>query len=499
MAKLSAKPSAELAAKASADLNAELIPCPLRNQRLQHPNEIALVLADGTDVSYQKLDHWVTQYCQQLAESGLTKGDRLAWIGPNTPELIVAILSSMRSGIAVIPINYRLPESVQQKMLKTISPIATWVDEQAKVERRSASKLSAQLAMPIQVPKLKTDVPMDSATTHPIMVNSKQPINMLFTSGSSGNPKAVVHCLTNHLTSANASQQNIPLKPGDRWLLSLPLFHIGGMAILYRCLNAGATLVLPDNEQGTQPSTDGLSQRGISHLSLVNTQLYRLLKAQPNKPTHLKYLLLGGSAIDDSLLEKAKAAGLHCFTSYGMTEMSSQICTGAAQGNNWVGQPLACTELQLSEQAELQVKGDNLALGYYTHPTIKPLTDDNGWFNTGDLAEYADGGYRITGRRDNRFVCGGENIQAEAIERCLLKHSEITHAVVVPAPDAEWGQVPVAFTNAVSGTIRTKLIETVKDQLGALAVPRQWCELTTPTGIKPNRAALQKIARTKIC
>ena len=135
----------------------------------------------------------------------------------------------------------------------------------------------------------------------------------------------VAHRLRNHF--ANAQGSIVPITTDDGWLLSLPLFHVGGLAILlFRCFLAGACVVLPDP---TLPLTALLQQAPITHLSLVPTQLYRLLQ-QPDfhfSATQVRHLLLGGAPIPDSLITQCRAQQLTPWVSYGLSEMASQVCT----------------------------------------------------------------------------------------------------------------------------------------------------------------------------
>lgn len=126
------------------------------------------------------------------------------------------------------------------------------------------------------------------------------PATLVLTSGTSHRPKAVAHTLRAHLASAAAANHNLPLAPGDRWLCSLPLYHVSGLAILFRCLRAGATVVFPTQESDLLSS---LAKHNITHCSLVPAQLHRLLDTPGGAEAlkRLKGILLGGSALPSTL------------------------------------------------------------------------------------------------------------------------------------------------------------------------------------------------------
>jgi O-succinylbenzoic acid--CoA ligase len=228
----------------------------------------------------------------------------------------------------------------------------------------------------------------------------------LYTSGSTAAPKIACHTLANHIYSALGSNTLTPLEKDDRWLLSLPLFHVGGIAILFRCYLSGATAVI-----SSKPT-------GITHLSLVPTQLLRM-----GDVSSFKCILLGGAPLPQNLPS-------NCKTTYGMTEMSSQIVTDH--------QILPHTEMKIADDGEILVRGKTLFHGY-----LDEEFDRTAWFPTRDLGRWThDGKFEVLGRKDNMFISGGENIQPEEIEAILKAVPGVEEAVVVPLTDPTFGARP---------------------------------------------------------
>ena len=275
-----------------------------------------------------------------------------------------------------------------------------------------------------------------------------RPATIVFTSGSTGIPKAVLHSYGNYYYNALGCNRNLPLTAGDRWLLDLPLYHVGGLGILFRCLLAGATVVMPD---GRETLDVVLERYEITHLSVVVTQLHRLLR-QPESVRYpsLRYVVLGGSPVPLKLLSRASERGLPVFASYGCTEMTSQVTTTGVDSTTaqrlTSGKLLPYRRLRIGHEGEIQLAGETLFIGYVEGGSLqRPVTRD-GWFATGDLGHMDDEGYlTVIGRRDNRFFSGGETIHPEEIERTLTDHDGVEQAVVVPIPDEEFGQRCVAF------------------------------------------------------
>ena len=322
-----------------------------------------------------------------------------------------------------------------------------------------------------------------------------QPNNMILTSGSSGTPKAVVHRLANHLASARGSATLIPLDEACGWLLSLPLFHVGGYAILFRVFLAGAALMLDDR---TRPLKARLEDQPITHLSLVPTQLWRLL-AQGFDPgrTRLRELLLGGAAIPEPLVNHLKALGFTPKSSYGLSEMGSQVCTGQPAGAGVVGRPLPGREVSI-RQGEICVRGDTLFAGYFQAGELVLPLDEEGWFHTRDKGHFTPGGELVVeGRLDNLFISGGENIQPETIEQRLVDHPAVAQALVVPVPSDEWGQRPAAFIDWLAEPVpHDELVTWIRHSLPGFMVPDRWLPWPDLAGsLKPSRTLLAHTLR----
>lgn len=266
----------------------------------------------------------------------------------------------------------------------------------------------------------------------------EQPATFTLTSGSSGSPKAVVHSIQNHLDNAEGVCELMAFNPENSWLLSLPLFHVSGQGIVWRWLLKGATLAICEQKEDFFAT---LTQ--VSHASLVPTQLQRYLQTFSHH-SHSQKILLGGASIPQNLVEQAKKQNVVTFSGYGMTEMASTICA-EQQGLQTVGKPLTGREIRI-EQGEIWVRGAGLGLGYWTNLQILPLVNEQGWLATKDGGEWtADGKLQVKGRLDNMFISGGENIQPEQIEKVLFQSNLLKNVFVVPYPDVEFGERPVAL------------------------------------------------------
>jgi o-succinylbenzoate---CoA ligase len=429
---------------------ATYVRCPLRAAAIAAPDAPAVVGADAT-LTYGELDLRVTAAAESIGELGLGAGARVALYLPKDEPYFVLLLALIRAGCVACPLSTRLPPRGVAPLVRKISSRALISSDEELLE---AADAGIQRLSPQRV--LADGAARDhSGDFEPLRVALDLPSTIVFTSGSADVPKAALHTFGNHYFNALGSNANIALAPHDRWLHSLPLYHVGGLSILFRCLLAGATVALP--EPGA-PLGKAIADRGATHVSLVSTQLLRLLREEDFGGERLKAILLGGGPIPVPLLDEAAARGLPIHTSYGLTEMASQVTAtppGASREElRTSGRPLPHREISIREDGEIVVSGETLFVGYVTGETADRPLDAEGWFHTGDLGELtADGYLRVWGRKDNLFISGGENIQPEEIEEALCRLEGVEEAVVVPVPDSEFGNRPVAFVRTAGGKV----------------------------------------------
>jgi O-succinylbenzoic acid--CoA ligase len=252
---------------------------------------------------------------------------------------------------------------------------------------------------------------------------------VMFTSGTTSVPKPVHLTLANWEANAVGSALALGLDLDERWLCVMPLAHVGGLSILLRSTLYATTVVLHRQFDVDAVMADLMSaERSITLVSLVPTMLARLLDAGLREPPTLRWALLGGGPIPPPLLARAAQAGVPIAPSYGMTEGCSQIAT--------FGVPLHGVELRL-EDNEVVVRGPNFA---------RNTLDPDGWLRTGDLGAFDPRGrLRITGRKADTIVSGGENVSPVEVEAILLEHDAVADAGVFARPDPEWGERIAAF------------------------------------------------------
>ena len=323
---------------------------------------------------------------------------------------------------------------------------------------------------------------------------------LLFTSGSTGEPRAVWHDLESHIANAMGAAEMMPLQPSFAWLLSLPLNHVSGFSILIRCLLAGATVVFPDRNSSLKTQIDDPL---LTHLSVVGVQLRRLL-AEGTSFSHLQAVLLGGGPVDQRLVSVAINAGVPLHITYGMTETASQIATSerlhSAPGVIHAGRPLPGREVRISPDGEIQVRGAILPRAILSGGELRQSLTEDGWFSTGDAGSFdSAGNLVVSGRRSRMFISGGENICPEVIETLLASFPQVRRAVVVGVANEEFGARPVAFVAGDASSDRLK--EFLKARLESFYVPDAflpWPGDVSPDDAKVNFDFFSRLARESV-
>jgi O-succinylbenzoic acid--CoA ligase len=456
----------------------------------------ALICSDRT-ISYGDFVAAVRQTASNLIRLGVQPGERVALLGYNSSQYVTTLLAIIHSGAIACPLATRLPDDAVKHCLEQIdcNYLVLFNGTQFSDAPDSISIIPAEeLALSIQ-----------SNGQTPANFDFDQPATIFFTSGSSGKPKAVLHSFSNHYYSAEGANRNIAFGPDHRWLLSLPLYHVGGIGILFRALLGGGAIIIPEQQEDLMETALSF---GATHLSLVPTQLHRILsenKELDRITGKLKAVLIGGGALPPALIEEATERKLPLFTSYGLTEMASQVTTTSVSDNplklQTAGKLLTHCNLKISDNDEIMVRGKTLFLGYVVGNKLQQSVDTDGWFATGDMGQLDDDGYlTVTGRKDNMFVSGGENIHPEEIEDAIRRLDNVADVVVVAVADTEYGERPIAFVRMETGhnLDGNRIAAHLRKHLAGYKVPgvfSEWPKDIESSGIKPPRAALAERAK----
>ena len=491
------------------------------------PEATALVAAaDGREWSYRDLDAWTAETAGRLAALGVASGDRLGVVAPPRPAYVAVIHAAARLGATLVPLPHEGTPRELSARVERAGPATVVCDPSVAATAVEAADGVPVVALPAGARPgagatsgtegdgdrgslaaegaagdgRRVDLPrLDDVEPGPVEPGGRaldEDLLVLFTSGTTGEPKAVRVTGRNVLASAVASAFRLGVTPGDRWLATLALHHTGGVAPLYRAAVYGTAVVLRESFDAAGVLAD-LREHGATGVSLVPTMLRRMLDVEAGAgadadadrvfPDTVRTVLLGGAPTPEALVERCRERGVPVAPTYGMTETASQVATArppeAFAHPTTVGRPLLWTRVTVVDDdgeplpegavGELVVDGPTVTPGYLDREATVEAFCGHGLL-TGDLGRLEDGRVTVLGRLDDRVVTGGENVAPAEVERVLRAHPAVDDVAVVGVPDDEWGErVAALVVPATGASVDRDAVEAFcRERLAAFKLPR---------------------------
>ncbi|WP_027236515.1 class I adenylate-forming enzyme family protein [Leisingera caerulea] len=423
------------------------------------PGELAFHdTTTGRGWSFARINDAANAVAAGFRARGLVEGDRVAIICQTRVEFFISLFACQKTGVILCPLNWRQPalelvEILAQAGISLMLTDAEFLD--------TAREAAAGMGAPVLT--IEDDLAgwiRDGGPALKAPVPSERPWYLLFTSGTTGLPKAVIQ--TARMAWANTVNigQAIDIASTDRAVCFLPLFHTAGINLytLPVFLTGGSSTILPKFEA---EAVLGLLASGRINQFFAVPAVYQALSLMPGIED-LDWSSIrcgcGGAPLPEPLIRFFGAMGANVLNGMGMTETGPTVFlmdpAHAAQKIGSVGRPQSLVEVRLDGVAdgaegagELQVRGPGVTPGYFGNPyaTEKTLAGD-GWLATGDVARRdADGYYFIVDRIKDMFISGGENVYPAEVERVLNAHPAILETAVVGVPDEKWGEAGAAF------------------------------------------------------
>lgn len=420
--------------------------CPVREGAARWPDAEALRFA-GQRWTYRMLDAEVGRWVAALQARGIGAGDRVALLSTNHAGCVFLFFALGRLRALLAPLNARLTAVELAPLVEEVSPRLTLALGALADRLPGAETLETWVDVRIE-PALACE-PLEESTSRVI----------LFTSGTTGRPKGAVLTEGNFRASARCSAANLGSHLAPRWLGTLPLFHVGGLAMLTRTAYEGGCLLLHDRFD-PEAVNQAIDTEGVTHASFVATTLERVLDSRRDHPMpeSFRLALIGGGPVPTPLLERARAARLLALQTYGLTEACSQVTTerpSEADGRT-AGPALPGLEVRIvgpegevlgpGREGDIEVRGPTVMAGYLNRPEATREALRNGWLRTRDVGRLDERGrLTVLSRRTDLIVRGGENLYPVEIETVIASHPAVQEVAVVGVEDARWGEVPVAF------------------------------------------------------
>ncbi len=455
-----------------------------------------------------------------FSRAGIRPGDRVGLGLLNDAVAAAALAGLPRLGATMVLFNRRLAHAeLRDQVLRARldwlvadpgHPAAALTDEDISPPppeppdpREPRSVLS-----PPTGPRRLTLVPPPADDDAPVRSSPlADPALVLFTSGTSGRPKAARLPMMAAHRAAQAAVAHLGLTPDDGWCCPLPLDHIGGAATVLRACWSGCGLWITSRFDAAEINRL-LDTEPVTGISVVPTMLARLIDDRAGRPwpRRLRCLLTGGGPLDADLARRSADLGLPPSQTYGLTEACSQVASllphEFAAHPSSAGRPLPGVRLRIRKGdqtvangtiGQIEVAGPTLFAGYESEGKLAEIT--GAWFATGDLGSVDDDGFvTIACRRDDLILSGGENIYPAEIEAVLVRHPAIAAAAVVGLPDPAWGQSVAAVLVAKTALpTDSELSAWMQANLSGYKRPRRWLwveALPTGPGGKVVRAGL---------
>ena len=423
------------------------------------PADRPAVSSGGRVLTYAELRALSASLEEELAAGGDIRGQRVAFISPNSPELVAGLFAAWRLGAVAVPLSARLRERELELMLADAEPVVVW--SVAAHGGYSFEDLLPRILPPsTRVLLLHPNRPGGTTsgvrpgflegTSEPAPLDWGEIAAILYTSGTTGIPKGVLVKHVREVEGAHFLADSLRLASADRCALIVPISHAFGLTCFHSAVAVAAEAILVDSTFSPGPLLRALEERRATVLHGSPTLFRTLLKARPEGIPGIRTGLVAGAPSPADLLEALDERGTRILNCYGLSETGAVTCVQPDDPpdarHTTVGRVAPAYEARIRD-GELEVAGRHLTPGYYQRPEETAAAFDEGWFRTGDLAEIEDGYVRIVGRAKEIVHVGGFNVVPAEVEAVLLAHPGVANAAVVGVPDERMGEALVAYVS----------------------------------------------------
>ncbi len=460
----------------------------VHKRHVQNTTSPALYYRDRT-ISYEELEKNIEQYARFFVGRGLKQGERVALALPNCPEFIYAYLGVIRAGGIVLPLN----------LLQTPQELLYILQDSGARFLVASPSIGLQLGqlpgLPLTVFVLDEERQREIMAAQPVRfpeVKSDQVCTFLYTSGTTGRPKAAMLTHDNLLADVRSMDEASGFGQDENFLAVLPMFHSFGWTVCVLLpLYLGCTITILDNFRPRE-ILQVLAEKGITIFCGVPSMFTVLLKLRQKASfPRLKFAISGGDSIsEENMRAFEKKFDFPIIEGYGLSEASPVVCLNPLYGVRKirsVGLPLPGVEVRVvdendrelpaGEVGELVVRGPNVMKGYYNREEETADALRGGWLHTGDLAyRDQDGYFYIAGRKKELIITAGFNVYPREVEEALESHPSVAEAAVIGVPHPLKGEVVKAYIVPEEGHVpdRQELFQYLKGRLALYKIPEEY-------------------------
>jgi o-succinylbenzoate---CoA ligase len=425
--------------------------------------------------------------------TSVKKNEKVAIIAKNSLEYAEAINLCWKMGLIAVPLNIHFPQQKIDAILSEndCSYVLMGKDIVLRLKKDCKIFFIHELFQRQKGHRLR----LSNKNISKYLENDA---NIIYTSGSSSSPKAVLHCIGNHYYSALGANRNMPINESSVYLVALPFYHISGFSIIMRTILSGSYISVKIPGFSIAESAKEVN---ATHISLVPSQLSEMMDDQKSIRVlqNMQAVLLGGARVSDALMEECFYHKINIFRTYGLTEMSSQVCTTSDHDSlahlKTSGKVLRHRQLSIAKDHEVLVRGKTLFKGYLKNNKLQS-TPASDWFHTKDIGFIDHEGYlHVTGRMDAMFTYKGINIYPEELERHINSFTCIIDSLVIDLDVGKEDPVIVAFIKT-SGVFDKRVFLTfLRARIEKQKMPRYFLDWPKEDGLKPDRNRFRQMAK----
>lgn len=469
--------------------------------------EAFVELERGRRFTYAQLNQRCNRTANSLLERGVRAGDRVAILLKNGIEFIESYFAIAKIGAVMVPVNWRLvPNEIayilDDTQAKTIIYDAEFDNAIAQLRESSSNPvqvflrvnaIASTMTIPVFAEDYDQATRFASAEEPALGAGDDELLFIMYTSGTTGYPKGVMHSHRSMLWAELTSICTSDIRVDDRCLLPMPMFHVSGLNPMSMFVHRGATGVIM-REIDMDRVFSAIEQESISTTVFVPSLMQLFLTMQETKQadlSSLRWIATGGSPVPVSLLQEYRRIGVAINQSYGLTESCGPgtllLARDAESKLGSCGKPQMHTEARVvdnkgrdvkpgsGEVGELLLAGQHMMLGYWNKPEATAEVLKDGWLWTGDLCTIDDEGFiSICDRKKDMIISGGENIYPAELENILAGCPDVLEAAVIGVESEKWIETPLAIIVPVPGASPSveSLIAYCKKHLASYKVPR---------------------------
>lgn len=440
----------------------------LKNAAMKFPNNKAYCFMNQS-ATYSELNQLVNRFASGLSAQGIGKGDKIALLLGNTPQFLIAYYGILLTGASVVPINPIFTS-------REISYILLNSQAKAVIATSSLQALLADLKEQLKTLKLVIYTePVESEYTFDMFLQDSNSVYespsvdeedlavILYTSGTTGDPKGAMLSHRNMASNAEAVSKMFELIPEDRVVTVLPMFHVFCMTV---CMNApiasGATMLILPRFSPTEVIKTIREEQATVFVGVPTMYnfMFQLNESTADDFSSVRLCISGGAPIPVELLNKFEEKYKVCILEgYGLSESSPVATFNSLRGVRKLGSigiEIPGVRVQVvdgegrevarGEVGEIIIQGPNVMKGYLGMPEATALALKDGWLYTGDLGKMDEEGYLyIVDRKKDMILVGGYNVYPREVEEVLYQHRSVVEAAVIGVPDGEYGEAVKAY------------------------------------------------------